>query len=97
VLANFRTGRLKFLYLVKHLIFQEMSVAQIREELHRLIEQADETLLAEVYEAFQQQQPSELLTPEQRKDLDQRIARYKDGESTLYTWEEARKRIETKK
>lgn len=83
---------------VINLKFNSMSVAKLREELHKLIEVADEKLLAAVFEAFQDRHKIEtgLLTPEQRTDLDERVQRYKNEETTLHTWSQARKKIENR-
>lgn len=70
-----------------------MGAAQIREELHQLINQADERILMLIYDMMKADREG-LLTVEQQKDLDQRIARHKNGESKSYSWSEARIQIE---
>jgi hypothetical protein len=70
-----------------------MSTAQIREKLHKLIDNADESMLNIALDILAERQ-SGLLTEEQRLDLDRRVEKYKNGESVLYTWPEARKIIE---
>ena len=70
-----------------------MGAAQIREELHQFINQADERVLNLIYGMMKADSES-LLTEEQQEDLDKRIARHKKGESKSYSWSEARTQIE---
>jgi hypothetical protein len=62
-----------------------MGAAQIREELTELINRMDERTLYIIYEVVMHAHGG--LTLEQEKDLAERIARYKSGESTPYTSE----------
>ena len=70
-----------------------MGAAQIREELHQFINQADERVLNLIYGMMKADSESRL-TEEQQEDLDERIARHKKGESKSYGWSEARTQIE---
>jgi predicted GIY-YIG superfamily endonuclease len=70
-----------------------MGAAQIREELHQFINQADDRVLNLLY-GMMKADNGGLLTQEQQDDLDKRIARHKSGESQSYTWSEARTKIE---
>jgi hypothetical protein len=70
-----------------------MGAAQIREELHQFINQADERVLNLIY-GMMKADSENLLTDEQQDDLDKRIARHKKGESKSYSWSEARAQIE---
>ena len=80
-------------YLCSVQIFGIMGAAQIREELHQFINQADERILMLIYGMMKADKEG-LLTAEQRDDLDQRIARHKNGESKSYSWPEVRTQIE---
>jgi putative addiction module component (TIGR02574 family) len=71
-----------------------MGVAQIREELHQFINQADERILNLIYGMMKADSDKDILTNEQQQDLDKRIDRHKKGESKSYTWSEARAQIE---
>jgi putative addiction module component (TIGR02574 family) len=70
-----------------------MGAAQIREELHQFIEQADERVLTLIYGMMKADKEG-LLTVEQQADLDKRIERHKNGESKSYSWAEVRAQIE---
>lgn len=70
-----------------------MGAAQIREELHQFINQADERVLNLIYGMMKADSESHL-SEEQQEDLDKRIARHKKGESKSYSWSEARTQIE---
>jgi hypothetical protein len=70
-----------------------MGAAQIREELHDLINQADDRLLNLIYGMMKADRDTQL-TDEQLEDLDKRIARHKKDESVSYTWPEAKKLIQ---
>ncbi len=70
-----------------------MGAAQIREELHQFINQADERVLTLLYGMMKADQKG-LLTADQQDDLDKRIIRHKNGESKSYRWPEARTQIE---
>lgn len=72
-----------------------MGAAQIREELHQFINQADERVLTLIYGMMKADQEG-LLTTDQQDDLDQRIKRHKSGESKSYSWPEARTQIENR-
>ncbi|HTJ50208.1 MAG TPA: hypothetical protein VL443_12175 [Cyclobacteriaceae bacterium] len=71
-----------------------MGVAQIREELHQFINQADERILNLIYGMMKADNDKSILTNEQQEDLEKRIDRHKNGESKSHTWSEARARIE---
>jgi hypothetical protein len=71
-----------------------MGVAQIREELHQFINQADERILNLIYGMMKADSEQGILTADQQEDLDKRIARHKNGESKSYGWSEARAQIE---
>ena len=70
-----------------------MGTAQIREELHEFIDQADERILSLVY-GMMKADHENILTEEEQKDLDKRITKHKNGESKSYTWSEVRIQIE---
>ena len=70
-----------------------MGAAQIREELHQFINQADERVLNLIYGMMKADSES-LLTADQQADLDKRIASHKKGESKSYSRSEARAQIE---
>ena len=70
-----------------------MEAAQIREELHQFINQADERVLTLIYGMMKADNEG-LLTAEQKEDLDKRIVRHKNGESKSHSWSEARTQIE---
>lgn len=72
-----------------------MGAAQIREELHQFINQADERVLTLIYGMMKADQEG-LLTTDQQDDLDQRIKRHKSGESKSYSWPEVRTQIENR-
>jgi hypothetical protein len=74
-----------------------MGVSSVREELHQLINQADEETVNRIYELIKSDQANPLLSKEQRLDLDKRVASYRNGESLLYTWPEVRDQIENRK
>ena len=71
-----------------------MGVAQIREELHQFINQADERVLNLIYGMMKADNQPGILTSDQQEDLDKRIARHKEGESKSYSRSEARAQIE---
>jgi hypothetical protein len=71
-----------------------MGVAQIREELHRVINNADDRVLNLIYEMVKADSEPGILTADQREDLEKRIERHKSGESKSYSWPEARAKIE---
>lgn len=71
-----------------------MGVAQIREELHRFINRADDRVLNLMYAMMKADSVEGTLTADQQEDLDKRIARHKKGESKSYSWSEARAQIE---
>jgi putative addiction module component (TIGR02574 family) len=73
-----------------------MGVAQIREELHELINHADDQVLDLIYDMLQTD-ISARLTKSQQDDLNMRIARHKKGESKSISWEEAKARIVNRK
>lgn len=70
-----------------------MGAAQIREELHQFIDHADERILNLLY-GMMKADTEGILTAEQQKDLDKRIASHKAGESKSYGRSEARAQIE---
>lgn len=70
-----------------------MGTAQIREELHEFINQADERILSLIY-GMMKADHENILTDDEQRDLDKRIANHKNGESKSYTWPEVRLQIE---
>ena len=74
-----------------------MGTAQIREELHQFIDRADERVLNQIHGMMKSASENTILTEQQQKDLDMRIARHKVGESKSYSWPEARAQIENRK
>ena len=71
-----------------------MGAAQIREELHEFINQADERILNLFYGMMKADRNESALTAEQQADLEKRIEQHKNGESKSYSWAEARAKIE---
>lgn len=71
-----------------------MGASQLREELHKLINSADENTLYKVYDLIQAQKTDNSLTEKQREDLNQRIKNHNSGKSESYTWAEARLKVE---
>jgi hypothetical protein len=71
-----------------------MGAAQIREELHKFINRADERMLNLIYGMMKADSEEGILTAEQQEDLDKRISRHKKGESESFSWSEARAQIE---
>jgi len=74
-----------------------MGAAQIREELHQFIDNADERVLNLIYGMMKADTGKDILTKEQQEDLDNRIDRHKKGESESYSWSEAREQIVKRK
>ena len=74
-----------------------MGAAQLREELHQLINKADERLLNLIYGMLKADDNRNILTEEQQADLEKRILRHRKGESQSYSWPEARDIIEKRK
>jgi len=70
-----------------------MDAAQIREELHQFINQADDRVLALIY-GMMKADREDILTIDQQADLEKRIMSHKSGESKSYGWPEARVQIE---
>ena len=71
-----------------------MSTRLIREELHEYINKADTRLLNLIYAMVQADLPEDsFITPEERIELDKRIARHEKGESESYSWEEVKSRF----
>ncbi len=68
-----------------------MALAELREKIHQLVDEADEQLLEGIYDLLNRQDDG--LTEEQRKDLEKRIARHKRGESKSYTWDEVKAKL----
>jgi hypothetical protein len=71
-----------------------MGAAQIREELHQFINNADDRILNLMYGMMKADREKAILTVEQQNDLDKRIMSHKNGESKSYGWSEARAQIE---
>ncbi len=71
-----------------------MEATKIREELHQFINQADERILNLIYGMMKADVGDEILTKEQKADLDNRISRHKSGDSKSYSWPEAKAQIE---
>ncbi len=70
-----------------------MGAAQIREELHQFINQADERVLTLIY-GMMKADSENVLSEGQQEDLDRRIILHKNGESKSFSWAEARPQIE---
>jgi hypothetical protein len=73
-----------------------MGLSDIREELHKFINSADEQVLNLLYAMVQPDSGNSSLTPKEQKEIDKRIASHNSGESKSYSWDEARKQIEGK-
>ncbi len=75
-----------------------MGAAQIREELHKLINTADDRLLNLMYDVMKDETREEdfLLTDEHKKILDQRLADHKANPSEGSSWSEVKARIQQK-
>lgn len=75
-----------------------MGAAQIREELHQLINTADDRLLNLMYDVMKDETREEdfLLTNEHKKILDQRLVDHKANPSEGSSWSEVKARIQQK-
>lgn len=73
-----------------------MGLGEIREELHKFINTADERVLNLFYDMMKMDAVHSSLTPEEQKEIDIRLARHLNGESKSHTWSDARKQIEGK-
>lgn len=75
-----------------------MKSTELREELLRFVNEADEDRLMMMYTLMLESETETLsLTEEQAKDLRLRIQEHKAGLSKSYTWAEVRARIEKRK
>ena len=67
-----------------------MSAITIRQEVQEYLNSADERFINLVYGMMQADKSNQLLTADERKELDRRIARHQSGESNSYSWEEVK-------
>lgn len=75
-----------------------MVPTQIREEIHQLVNEADERDLFLMYTFLKSQSDSEgILTEEQERQLAITVNMHKKGLSKSYTWAEARAMIERRR
>ena len=66
----------------------------IREELHSYINRADDRILHLLYAMVQADiSDNYALTPEEREEIDKRIANHQSGKSRSSTWEEVKSRL----
>lgn len=71
-----------------------MNTTKIKEELYQYINQADDRFIQLVYAMVQaDKKEQELLSQEEKEELERRIERHKNGQSKSYTWEEVKARI----
>ncbi|HEX8060334.1 MAG TPA: hypothetical protein VF473_05330 [Cyclobacteriaceae bacterium] len=75
---------------------KRMDVTELREELHELINNADEKILSLMH-AFITAKDDTLLTEEQERLLHLTIREHEAGRSKSYTWAEVRALIEKKR
>ncbi len=75
-----------------------MSITQIREELHALINKADDRLLNLIYAMVQADMEEEdyELSQSHRKLLDERLAAHQSEPSSGSSWKEVKSRIKGK-
>lgn len=73
-----------------------MGLGDIREELHKFINTADEQALHLFYAMMKIDTLSSSLTPEEQKEIDIRLTRHRSGESKSHSWTDARRKIEGK-
>lgn len=72
----------------------ERNTTQLREELHQYINQADDRFVQLVYAMVQaDKKEQELLSQEEKEELERRVERHKNGQSKSYTWEEVKARL----
>lgn len=66
-----------------------MDTIEIRKDIHRFVDEADERLLKIIYAIIQAEESEEPSVPEFfYKELDERREKHKSGESKSFTWEE---------
>lgn len=72
-----------------------MNTTKIKEELHQYINQADDRFLQLVYAMVQadKKEEQELLSQEEKEELERRMERHRTGQSKSYTWEEVKARL----
>jgi putative addiction module component (TIGR02574 family) len=76
-----------------------MSAAELKElrkEIKHYIDKADERVLRMLYAMFEADKQAEL-TPEQEAVLEKRMKEYENGITKFSSWEDAKKRITSKK
>ena len=73
-----------------------MSTAEIKEYLHRQIDELDERILKAIYamlQSYAKDKTEVKLSSEQKKELEKRKQRHLSGESKSFTWQEVKDRI----
>lgn len=72
-----------------------MDTTKIKEELHQYINQADDRFIQLVYAMVQadKQEEKELLSQEEKEELEKRVERHRNGQSKSYTWDEVKSRL----
>jgi putative addiction module component (TIGR02574 family) len=72
----------------------ERNTTQLREELHQYISQADDRFVQLIYAMVQaDKKEQELLSQEEKEELERRVERHKNGQSKSYSWEEVKARL----
>jgi hypothetical protein len=74
-----------------------MKTTDIRQLIQDYIHEADDRFVHMVYAMMRVNQEEEILTKEEKIEIDRRIAIHKNGESKSYSWSEARAMIEKRK
>ena len=71
-----------------------MDTIKIKEELHQYINQADDRFIQLVYAMVQaDKREQELLSKQEIEELERRLERHKSGQSTSYTWDDMKNRL----
>ena len=71
-----------------------MNTTKTKEELYHYITQEDDRFIQLVYAMVQaDKKEQELLSQEEKEELERRVERHKNGQSKSYTWEEVKARI----
>jgi putative addiction module component (TIGR02574 family) len=70
-----------------------METAQLREELHKYIDQADDRILRLVKGMFQADSDDYELSEEQQEELDKRLEKYEAGQMNFSSWDTVKNRI----
>lgn len=71
-----------------------MDTIKIKDELHQYINQADDRFIWLVYAMVQvDKNEQELLSQQEIEELERRLERHKSGQSTSYTWDEVKNRL----